>query len=216
AYLGRLSEVAPRCDGSAAGLRRACDDGDPGLLWADLDPVHEVRLAPALHLSAERAGLHRPADCRLLPARCPLPPSQWQGIAGSAVDWFCARLRAAGARAGQGAPDERIHALLVREHKLPALCRPSLRTMQSHSHRGQYHDTPANSRARRGSHDADCRTLGCCPGCAERAEPRDRIVYPVDRDNWRALDCVQMIWKGAYDCRAGSGERAALSWELFH
>src|SRR5205814_4756575 len=89
AYLGRLSEVAPRCDGSAAGLRRACDDGDPGLLWADLDPVHEVRLAPALHLSAERAGLHRPADCRLLPARCPLPPSQWQGIAGSAVDWFC-------------------------------------------------------------------------------------------------------------------------------
>ena len=97
--MGRIPQMETKRDRSKAGLRWTRDDGDTGRTGPALDSLHEVRLATALHLLAERAGLHCAADRSVFPARDPQSTPQWEGSAGGFVDRLRTRFRAPTPRA---------------------------------------------------------------------------------------------------------------------
>jgi len=76
ADVGRLSQNAPHLERAAARASGPHFRRGHGVPGPAVDSVHEVRLIPDLHLSAERPGLHRAADRGLLPAWLVLPPAQ--------------------------------------------------------------------------------------------------------------------------------------------
>src|SRR5438876_187546 len=114
AYVGRVPQVAAERDRGATGIRWPRNDGNTGRSGAALDSLHEVRLATALHLLAERAGLHCAADRSVFPARDPQSTSQWEGSAGGFVDRLRTRFRAPTPRAWQGETDQWFGVVLVR------------------------------------------------------------------------------------------------------
>src|SRR5207253_1955123 len=101
-------------DRGAAGLRWSSNDGDSGRTRTALDSLHEVRLATALHLLAERAGVHCAANRGVFPPRDPQSTSQWEGSAGGFVDRLRTRLRAPTPRAWEGETDQWFGVVLVR------------------------------------------------------------------------------------------------------
>src|SRR5581483_552676 len=120
AHLGRVSQAAARRERGAARGGGPPDHGGARGAGPRVDSVHEIRLPAALHLLAECAGLHRPADCRVLSAGGVVSAPERRGRAGGSVDWSRARDGAARARARAGPPPARHFVGVVRDRELPA------------------------------------------------------------------------------------------------
>src|SRR5437867_326689 len=114
AHMGRIPQMETKRDRSKAGLRWTRDDGDTGRTGPALDSLHEVRLATALHLFAERAGVHRTANRGVFSPRDPQSTSEWEGSAGGFVDRLRTRFRAPTPRAWEGVTDQWFGVVLVR------------------------------------------------------------------------------------------------------
>src|SRR5207247_3958057 len=99
ADVGRVPQAAARRERAAARHGGARHYRAIGRARPAVDSVHEVHLVPALHLSAERASLHRAADRRVLPVRHYEQTAERHRSPGGAVDGIRAWRRALGARA---------------------------------------------------------------------------------------------------------------------
>src|SRR5437764_6926392 len=204
AHVGRVPQASARRERAAARGRRAHHHRTAGRLGSLVDSVHEVHLTADLYLSAERAGLHRAADRRVLPARRAVPEAERHRRAGGALDRARARDGATRARARAWQSGERDRLGLVRYDQLPALRGPVVRPVRGHPGRGQLRDSAASARqdrrpdVRRTGRHRGARTGGAAPA-------QHRALGGACRDDRDPLDRVQMRTARLGEVRGGWG-----------
>src|SRR5439155_108141 len=192
ADVGRVPQAAARRERAAARHGGARHYRAIGRARSAVDSVHEVHLVPALHLSAERAGLHRAADRCVLPFRHYEQTAERHRGPGGAVDRVRARRRALGARARQDTLACRQRVVVDGGDQLPAFRRAAVRRVHRDPRHRQPHDPASGARAGRGSHVSNGfshRRRGHSPARAARA---DRVLTAARGGDRRLVDRVRV------------------------